>query len=236
MQTDTALDAALAIENSNSLISVQAAVRRYAKPLGYSRFVLFSAFATLDGIIERIYWIEGDWFENGKSANAASYMRHCPVTHHILKSNEPFFWTKVNGSGEECYRIVNKPQGPGSHGLQIPVFGRLGLEGAMSVGGNEIDSSSRARLGMTMVATAAFFKARSLMEAPQDERQRNLTKREREILAWVAVGRRHAEIAATLKLSSRTVENHLRNIRRKLGVATTAEAIRVAIRNGDIDG
>jgi DNA-binding CsgD family transcriptional regulator len=47
-------------------------------------------------------------------------------------------------------------------------------------------------------------------------------------------GRRQVEIAATLGLSERTVENHLRRIRKRLGVATTARAIRVAIRNGDI--
>ncbi|MCC4104765.1 response regulator transcription factor [Serratia ureilytica] len=43
-----------------------------------------------------------------------------------------------------------------------------------------------------------------------------------------------ALIAAMLGLSERTVENHLRRIRRRLGAATTAQAISVAIRLGEI--
>jgi len=54
------------------------------------------------------------------------------------------------------------------------------------------------------------------------------------MLAWIAAGRRQADIAATLGVSERTAENHLRRARRRLGVATTAQAIKVAIRNGDI--
>ncbi|WP_429810711.1 response regulator transcription factor [Ensifer sp. B1-9] len=42
-------------------------------------------------------------------------------------------------------------------------------------------------------------------------------------------------IAATLGVSERTVENQLRRARRRLGVATTAQAVKVAIRNGDIE-
>lgn len=63
-----------------------------------------------------------------------------------------------------------------------------------------------------------------------------LSEREREVLAWTAAGRRQGDIAATLGLSERTVENHLRRVRQRLGVTTTAQAIKVAIRNGDIEG
>jgi len=75
-----------------------------------------------------------------------------------------------------------------------------------------------------------------LLEAPLDEALRSLSPREREVLEWTAAGRRQADIAATLGLSERTVENHLRSARRRLGVTTTAQAIRMAIRNGEIDG
>jgi len=74
------------------------------------------------------------------------------------------------------------------------------------------------------------------MEMPVAGHERALTGREREVLEWVSRGWRHADIATTLKLSVRTVENHLRSARRRLGVATTAEAVRVAIRNRDIEG
>lgn len=236
MRTDSSLDVAIAIEGCQSLAEIQTLVRCFAKQLGYDRFVLFSARATLDGIVERIYWFEGNWFDNGEEVDVSTYARHCPVIHHILKASEPFFWAKVMGEEGESYRVIRTAHGEGTHGLQIPIFGRFGLEGAMSAGGESIDFSSAARLGMVMVATAAFFAARKLLEAPQDETIGSLTSREREVLAWTAVGWRQAEIAANLGLSKRTVENHLRNARRRLGVATTAEAIRVGIHNGDIEG
>ncbi|WP_235926458.1 LuxR C-terminal-related transcriptional regulator [Variovorax boronicumulans] len=35
-------------------------------------------------------------------------------------------------------------------------------------------------------------------------------------------------------LSERNIENHLRRVRRRLGVTTTAGAVRMAIRSGEI--
>lgn len=236
MQADAAFRAALAIEGSVALPAIQEAVRAFARPLGYDRFVLFSASAAQDDEVERIYWVEGDWFGVGEEVDAETYVRRCPMTRHVLQAREPFFWTKTENAAGELYRVVRTPRGRGLHGLQVPVFGPLGLEGAMSLGGEQIDASSSARLAASVVAAAAFTAARKLLEAPAGELARTLSHREREVLAWTAAGRRQAEIAATLGLSERTIENHLRRARRRLGAATTAQAIRAAIRNGDIEG
>lgn len=45
--------------------AVKAALRGFAGPFGYDRFVLFSASAARDEVIEQIYWVEGDWFGDG---------------------------------------------------------------------------------------------------------------------------------------------------------------------------
>lgn len=235
-QAEAAFRATLVIEASDSLAAIQGAVRAFARPLGYDRFVLFSASATQDEQVERIYWVEGDWFGEGEGVDAETYVRRCPMTRHVLQAREPFFWTKTQSKAGELYRVVRAPRGRGLHGLQVPVFGPLGLEGAMSLGGERIDASPSARLAASVVADAAFTAARRLLEIPADEMVSALSGREREVLAWTAAGRRQAEIAATLGLSERTVENHLRRARRRLGVATTAQAIRAAIRSGDIEG
>ena len=54
--------------------------------------------------------------------------------------------------------------------------------------------------------------------------QATLTRREREILHWVAEGKRDGEIAAILNLSVRTVEQHVRSCLRKLNVETRTAA------------
>ncbi|HEJ7919750.1 TPA: autoinducer binding domain-containing protein, partial [Serratia marcescens] len=179
-------------------------------------------------------WVEGDWFGDGEAVDALTYVRHCPVTRHMLRVSEPFFWTKNRAQQGERYRIVRTPRGAGLHGVQIPVFGPAGLEGAVSLGGERIDASPPARLALSLVGTAAFQAARRLFAPAAGEGESRLSAREREVLSWTAIGRRQADIAAMLGLSERTVENHLRRIRQRLGAATTAQAISVAIRLGEI--
>ncbi|MCG8291411.1 PA1136 family autoinducer-binding transcriptional regulator [Pseudomonas entomophila] len=232
MPFDKLVQAVQQIEQASALAVIQSAVRSVARPLGYDRYVLFSASAARDEVVERIHWVEGDWFADGQRVDAHTYVRHCPVTRHLLTARAPFFWSKREGEAGERYRVVRTPAGPGIHGLQVPVFGPAGLEGAMSYGGLRIDASLAVRLCLTQLAHAAFLNARRLLEAPVGQEGGILTERERQVLAWTAAGQRQADIAATLGLSVRTVENHLRAARRRLGVATTAQAIRIALGSG----
>jgi LuxR family quorum sensing-dependent transcriptional regulator len=62
-----------------------------------------------------------------------------------------------------------------------------------------------------------------------------LSEREMEVIRWVASGRRQADIALLLGLSERTVENHLRRIRQRLGAASTAQAVHLMLRAGDLE-
>lgn len=61
-----------------------------------------------------------------------------------------------------------------------------------------------------------------------------LTPREREILTLVAGGKASKDIAGTLFISVRTVENHRANIMKKLNISTTAGIVRYAILKGYI--
>lgn len=57
-----------------------------------------------------------------------------------------------------------------------------------------------------------------------------LSRREREVLALLAAGRRSAAIAQELGIAPATVDVYRRNIRQKLGVQSTAELTRYAMR------
>ena len=56
------------------------------------------------------------------------------------------------------------------------------------------------------------------------------TRREREILAWVARGKTNQQIAATLYVSPGAVRKHLDNIYAKLDVPNRTAAVRRAYR------
>ena len=224
-----------AIERSQTLAALAQAVRAFALPLGYDRFVLYSATPTRAELIEDLYWVEGDWLGDGTVVDVKTYLRACPVNHHILETEQPFFWTKRGERGAETYRVVLTPRGPGIHGLQVPVFGPHGLMGAMSFGGRHIDDALATRLALSLVGQAALRRASSLaLPGAEARAAAQLTERERTVMRWMAAGKRQAEAASLMGISERTVENHLRRVRRRLGASTTAEAVRMAIRAGDI--
>ncbi|MFD1987406.1 response regulator [Mesorhizobium newzealandense] len=70
------------------------------------------------------------------------------------------------------------------------------------------------------------------MSLPADRREPSLTSRQREILRMIAQGKRMKEIAADLKISVRTVEDHKSQLLHALGVQSTADLIRYAVKQG----
>ena len=59
-----------------------------------------------------------------------------------------------------------------------------------------------------------------------------LTPREREVLEMLGQGNSNKEIAARLKISEHTVKFHVASVLGKLGAATRAEAVSIAMRRG----
>ena len=64
---------------------------------------------------------------------------------------------------------------------------------------------------------------------------RDLSPRERDVLALLARGWSMEAAAGELHLSHETVRTHVRNARRKLGARTGAEAVAMAIESGEIN-
>ena len=71
---------------------------------------------------------------------------------------------------------------------------------------------------------------------PAPQPTARLTTRQLEVLRLIAEGRRMKEIAATLQLSTRTVETHKYEMMRALGVDSTAGLVRYAIQLGLVAG
>ncbi len=75
--------------------------------------------------------------------------------------------------------------------------------------------------------------------SPRPARSRRagqLTRREQESLRLVAMGMTTAAAAEQLSISPETVRTHVRNAMNKLGARTRAQAIAVAMRDGEIPG
>ena len=121
------------------------------------------------------------------------------------------------------------------NGVQIPIFGRAGLEGAISFAGEVVDMSPDFKLIIQTVSTLAFRQIQYKKDLNTIQNSGFLTEREKEVLKWTAIGHKHSDIADILKISTRTVENHLRNIRKRLGAKSTAQAISSALIRREIE-
>ena len=96
--------------------------------------------------------------------------------------------------------------------------------------------------GIKVVARGASFVSPDMLPVLIERRQtsvsdtfRGLTQREFQVFKLLSEGCALPECARILNLSSKTVSNHFTQIRAKLGVSSTAEMARMAIRQGLVE-
>ncbi len=78
--------------------------------------------------------------------------------------------------------------------------------------------------------------AKGSLQPKDGETREALTGREQTILLELAQGKSNREVAETLDISVRTVETHRKNIKRKLGISSTAGLTRYALEHGMLQG
>ncbi|WP_297778910.1 response regulator transcription factor [uncultured Roseovarius sp.] len=78
--------------------------------------------------------------------------------------------------------------------------------------------------------------AKGSLEPYENPDREQLTNREQTILLQLAQGKSNKDVAQALDISVRTVETHRKNIKRKLGIASTAGLTRYALEHGVLQG
>lgn len=105
-----------------------------------------------------------------------------------------------------------------------------------SSGADELIDAIRAVVGgngfLSPELTTRMIRQNAARDGEQAPPPSVLGRREKQVLRLLAAGRRSHEIAAELEIASATVDVHRRNIRKKLGLHTTAELTRYAVREG----
>ena len=109
-------------------------------------------------------------------------------------------------------------------------------EGSLfSFAGNSIEYNRRTEIILTHMIPALHQALTSIVTHRTKKQIATLSKREKEILAWVGYGKSTWDISVILGISERTVKFHIRNIMQKLDVVTRAQAVAVAIEQGLLD-
>jgi DNA-binding CsgD family transcriptional regulator len=121
---------------------------------------------------------------------------------------------------------------------ELEVAERFAAADALLVAAEAADAAAAAHRDASLLSSARAAAARCLLWLAKCEGARpptmlaapealNLTSREREIALLAAAGASSREIAGRLVISVRTVDNHLRNAYRKLGVTRRQDLPRV---------
>jgi DNA-binding CsgD family transcriptional regulator len=82
---------------------------------------------------------------------------------------------------------------------------------------------------LTLVGLARLVSPYLVRALARPDSTLGLTRREIEVLAWVAAGKTNAQVAEVLSIAPGTVKKHLEHIYKKLGVSSRTDAAVTAI-------
>lgn len=173
-----------------------------------------------------------------------AYVDIDPVAIQANQDILPFKWgtpTDLKSASKEQKAIFNEASVfDVKAGFTVPIHARGHEFAAISVATNE-QSPEFPRLieryGHQLHLMAIHFHAAARrFESIGDSllKKVTLTPREIECLTWAAAGKSAWETAEILSIAESTVVSHVKNVRRKFGVPTTAQAIVKALTHGAI--
>ncbi len=87
---------------------------------------------------------------------------------------------------------------------------------------------------ITNIILSSYLGDKDINKSEKENRQKNLSAREMEIFKLFAEGISNRTIAEELFISVRTVETHKNNIMKKIGLKTTVDLVKFAIKNNII--
>ncbi len=174
------------------------------------------------------------WFDRYLKYN---YFHSDPVVHFVRQSGRSIIWSKslkLQALPSRSKRIMDEASDFGLiDGLTIPLHSRTGISGVFSVAGRGPKLRPPEIALLEIIATRAHQRLLDLAPPPARPREDlTITKTESECLTWCASGKTDREIGRLTGRSPRTIQVHLGNLQRKLGVTNRAQLIAEAFRNG----
>jgi LuxR family transcriptional regulator, quorum-sensing system regulator BjaR1 len=166
------------------------------------------------------------------------YARYSPILKRARHSLEPFFWTVdalLSESDPHAREMGHLAAKYGVRaGFMIPVHGPDGLKGGVSIMGPDMQVSRHDAPAVHNLGLYGFIRLHKL-KRHHPGADLGLSSRERDVLIWSARGKSAAETADILRITRRTVEQHVQNICRKLGARNRTQAVALAVRDGVIE-
>lgn len=222
-----------AIDRAASPDAVSETVLSVVQPFGFSR--VFAGIIPLPGmsmqqqvanvVLHR--WPE-QWSQRYFSQG---YLFEDPTIHRVTTSTEPFLWSEL----EEAYRdhpSAKRIMGEAKEfslgfGFTVPMLTLDGQSAGFSIASDRGELPPHLRGRLQLLAMYSFGRALSIANEPTTIK---LTRREADVLQWIAEGKSDWEISKILHVSEHLVDKMARQIRVKFGAATRTQAVAQALR------
>jgi DNA-binding CsgD family transcriptional regulator len=231
-----AFELALALNTETCPEAVARQFQRFIETCGFSSAVCLILDPTrplsLDDVLMSTRpqaWLDSYVAEGQMSAD--------PVLAAAGRYFAPFAWSDVidmRQLGPKERRVMASAAEYGmQEGFVVPICDVRHQTGLVSLAGpaRTLSTEDRATFALASVFVhqrlVALRRLRSVSAV-------SLTKRELEIVRWVAAGKSDWQIGKILTISAKTVNYHVENVKRKFGVASRTQAVLAAVRHGGL--
>ncbi len=164
---------------------------------------------------------------------------HDPAVRMLREQSRPFTWAEAlarfrTPSAERVMDACREFTG-GREGFVVPIPESDGALLTAAFSGPHLDLSPETRPVLTMVGYYFATRGRDLLEHVKLDPDVRLSQRQLEVLYWVRRGKTDGEIALILRISPRTVHNHIEAAKTILNTSKRGVAANEAWRRGWID-
>ncbi len=224
-----------AMDRARSAALVKESFQKLIEQLGFSFAIC--ARLSVGQSLEPMSALMCTWpAEFAQAYQTRGYWRHDPILREIIRIRCAVDWPKVferrRLSPEESKILEHAAQHGMRSGLAIPITGAGGNVAFVSLCGPQPCIDATCRSVLTLVSIYVFHRLRALAAA--NGTGQRLSRRELEVLRWIAEGKSDWQIGRILAISAKTVNYHTENVKRKFGVATRMQAVVSAIQRGEL--
>jgi DNA-binding CsgD family transcriptional regulator len=227
------LDALSALTSFGDL---EKTLRKHSDSLGFSSFIYALrvpvSFAEARMVVVKGYpdaWLERYF--------TLAFHESDPVLALARTRVTPFTWQDATAGTltEPSQRVMDEATDFGLRtGVSMPVHTARGELGILSLASEDKDTekAARARPYVQLLAGYLHEALHRVLDVTEQPAHAPLTERELECLRWAADGKTSWEISILLATAERTVNFHLNNAARKLGVVNRQHAVAKAVMLG----
>jgi LuxR family quorum sensing-dependent transcriptional regulator len=161
-----------------------------------------------------------------------------PVVAHCFRSAAPFEWS------DAPYDPLTNPKAKEvmdratdfrmNQGFCVPIHTSDGFQAVVTMAGEQVELGGQVRRALHLMALYTHGKAVELCTPKAGPAPRLLTRREREVLQWTAVGKTSSEISQILGVAESTVTAHIKAAAGKFETHNRVATVVTALRRGEI--